>query len=99
MPQAMERSVASPTINARLPLKKPMFTLHALRATADGVEATPYDMLGSALLPVLVDVHDETLSGSDLVMLVEAIPALELRHRHLKLTRNAEDRVAATHGV
>src|SRR5450631_2382868 len=115
MPQAMERSVASPTINARLPLKKPMFILsrrlraefngveatayfQALRATANGVEATPTDIL-SALLPVLVDVHDEALPGSDLMMLVEAIPALELRHRHLKLTRNAEDRVAATHGI
>src|SRR5882724_4561776 len=96
MPQAMERSVARPTINARLPLKKPIFDdlqalarringveatpyFHALRAIANGVEATPTDIL-STLLPAGVDVHDQALSGSDLMMPVQAVPSLELRY-------------------
>src|SRR5882757_1603405 len=32
-----------------------------------------------ALLAVRVDVHDEMLSGSDLMMLVQAVPGFELR--------------------
>src|SRR5882724_939117 len=96
MPQAMERSVARPTINARLPLKKPIFDdlqalarrtngveatpyFHALRAIANGVEATPTDIL-LTLLPAGVDVHDQALSGSDLMMPVQAVPSLELRY-------------------
>src|SRR5882757_6604621 len=80
MPQAMERSVARPTINARLPLKKPIdFFL--------------------PLLPARIDVHDETLPSPDLVMLVQPVPALQLRDRHLKLARNAIDSVAASHRI
>src|ERR1700683_5864417 len=79
MPQAMERSVASPTINARFAVKNPISF--------------------SSLLAIRIAVHDQTLSRPDLVMLVQAVPALELRHRDLILPRNAEDRVAAAYGV
>src|SRR5258706_8977973 len=39
------------------------------------------------------------LAGSDLVMLVQAVPGFELRDRDLNLARNAVDGVAAAHGV
>src|SRR6202021_191286 len=53
----------------------------------------------SSLLPFRFDVHDQTLTRSDLVMLVQAVPGFELRHRDLELAGNAEYCVAAAHGV
>src|SRR5208283_1477103 len=86
MPQAMERSVARPTIRARLAFRNPMIA--------------PSFFLASTLIVVGgVDVHDQPLSGSDLMVLVQPVPALELGDRDLKLTRNAEHRVAAAHGI
>src|SRR5579862_2425795 len=46
-----------------------------------------------------VDVHDEPLAGADLVVRVDAVPALELRHRDLELPRDAVDRISAAHRV
>src|ERR1700683_272510 len=51
------------------------------------------------LLPIRIDVHDQMLSGSDLMMLVQSVPGLELRYRDLKLLGNTKDRIAAAHGV
>src|SRR5258708_29924170 len=98
MPQAMERSVARPTISARLPVKKPIYILQAVRAELTGsMRPRPIGCL--ALLAVRVDVPYQPLSGSDLMMPVQAVPALELRNRELKLPRNAVDRVAVAYGV
>src|SRR5208283_3099318 len=82
MPHAIERSVASPTIKARLPVRKPMI----------------YSSL-SALAAMWFDVHDQMLSGADLVALVESVPAVQLRDGNLKLVGDAVDRVALAHGV
>src|SRR5258708_5840923 len=97
MPQAMERSVARPTISARLPLKKPIYILQALRAELTGsMRPRPIGCL--ALLAVRVDGHYQALSGSDFMMPVQAVPALELRDRDLELPRNAVGPVAGGYG-
>ncbi len=72
MPQAMERSVASPTIRARLPFRKPIVSPNMRLLSTEPVASL-------ALLPTGFDVHDQPLPGSDLVVLVQAVPALELR--------------------
>src|ERR1700734_3209592 len=81
IPQAMERSVARPTMRARLPLRKPIL-----------IPFLP-------LLPARVDVHDEPLAGSDLMILVDAVPALQLCDRDLELMRDAVHRIAVPHRI
>src|SRR6266478_2933961 len=92
MPQAMERSVVRPTISARLPVKKPIL-FSCQRGRSDPVR------YGLTLLPARCDVHDEALSGSDLMMLVQAVPGFELRNRDLELPRNTVDRIAPAHDI
>src|SRR5580700_7662951 len=48
---------------------------------------------------VRTDVHDQTLPGADLVVLVQPVPGIELRDRDLVLMRDAEDRIALAHGI
>src|ERR1700722_8674644 len=97
IPQAMERSVARPTIRARLPLRKPILSPLIAAGAVRAVRArTPASL---PLLPARVDVHDEPLSGSDLMILVDAVPTLQLCDRDLELMRDAEYRIAAPHRV
>src|SRR6202034_977372 len=51
------------------------------------------------LLPARVDVHDEPLAGSDLMILVDAVPTLQLGDRDLELMRDAVHRIAVPHRV
>src|ERR1700730_4048245 len=78
IPQRMERSVARPTISARLPARKPIVL---------------------PLLSTRIDVHHDPPAGFYLMTLVQAVPALKLRDRYLKLARNAVHRVAASYRI
>src|SRR5688572_27079742 len=87
MPQAIERSVATPTISARLPERIPMSAPFAMRMGRD-------DSSSGTLAPV----GDESLSRLDGAV-GEVVPAAQRSHRHLQHTGNARESVAALHHV
>src|SRR5687767_15504787 len=87
MPQAIERSVATPTISARLPERIPISAPFAMRMGRD-------DSSSGTLAPV----GDQALSGLDGAV-GEVVPAAQRSHRHLQHTGYARKGVTALHHV
>src|SRR5580658_7332489 len=94
MPQAIERSVATPMIKARLPVRNPMRCLRLrIMPQSDAAERCP----GSAVARVQVDA--QLLAGVDACMAAQAIPCEQLRHTALKEVRDLRHRVAFANGI
>src|SRR6184192_3412918 len=94
MPQAIERSVATPTMKARLPARNPMASSLPAGIMPEGAPRP----LRSGLV-VRVQVDAELLSGVEPRMGREAVPRHDLRHAALKEPRDLRDGVALAHGV
>src|SRR5262245_34089546 len=87
MPQAMERSVASPTIRAFLPARNPMPSLHDQRGASPLILAA--DVRRSP------DVDREELAGAQGRAAAHVIPSLEVADGDLEAARDRGQRVAA----
>src|SRR5579863_5242313 len=91
MPHAIERSVATPTMNARLPERNPM------PEPADGEEAGSLDESGQAVRGGYSAAgrhpNGELLTRQD-VARAHAVPGLNLRHAHLEEPRDPPQRIA-----
>src|SRR3984885_12665111 len=90
MPQAMERSVATPTMNARLPARNPM-------VVTSGVDYAGKAPADSAVARRELDA--QFLSGVDARVRAEAIPGEQLGHAALKEHRDLRNGVTLAHRV
>src|SRR5580700_5395976 len=95
MPQAIDRSVATPTMKARLPVRKPMF----VASGADyAVKACRRDgAVTSAVARAEMDV--QLLPGMDVGLRVQAVPGEQLRHAALEQAGNLRHGVTLAHRV
>src|SRR5579863_9057617 len=91
IPQAIERSVATPTIRARLPARNPMVVPPgsimpevALRRSGSGVPD---------------DVDAQLLAGVQMGRRAQPVPGQELRHAALEELGDLRDGIARAHGV
>src|SRR2546430_17675788 len=94
MPQAIERSVATPTMKARLPARNPMGSSLPAGIMPEGAPRP----LRSGLV-VRVQGDAELLSGVEPRMGREAVPRHDLRHAALKEPRDLGHGVALANGV
>src|SRR2546430_12786446 len=93
MPHAMERSVATPTMKARLPARNPMMSLPA-RIMPEVAPPGP-----QPLVVARVQTDAQLLSGVQVRARGEAIPGEQLRHAALEEPRDLRDGVALAHRV
>src|SRR2546430_5276966 len=93
MPHAMERSVATPTMKARLPARNPMMSLRA------GIMPEVAPPGPQPLVVARVQTDAQLLSGVQARARGEAIPGEQLRHAALEEPRDLRDGVALAHRV
>src|SRR5215472_6392841 len=99
MPQAIERSVATPTMKARLPARKPIAVCLPASdyagkdARASGAAALP----GSAVARGEMDA--QLLTGAQVRVTAQAVPGEQLRHAALEQSRDQRHGVALAHRV
>src|SRR5262245_34156862 len=97
MPHAIERSVASPTISARLPARNPMAAILAGRERhyrLPQVSDRRSGAQGSLAAP-----DGDALARFQQVALREAVPREELRHRNAETLGDMRKRVTPAHRV
>src|SRR4029077_5544735 len=94
MPQAIERSVATPTMKARLPARNPMGLSLPARIMPEGAQPP----LRSGVV-VRMQVDAQLLPGVEPGLGGEAVPGHDLRHAALEEPRDLRDGVALAHGV
>src|SRR5581483_9767962 len=90
IPQAIERSVATPTMSARLPARKAMLMI-PLRQTTWREDSTAYSALRD-------DADEQSLARAH-GRLRQAVPALDLRDGHLEDPCDAGQCVPVANGV
>src|SRR5688572_22653281 len=93
MPQAMERSDATPTISARLPLMNPMYPPMSWIRPAF---CQPDLLKGKS---AAANVDRELLPDAQRRVLADAVPVHQVRHRDAEHLCDARERVAAAHLV
>src|SRR5688572_5831373 len=104
MPYAIERSVARPTIRARLPARNPMGYCYASeRSVSVANEVDPRlrgdDARASDASALIRDEHDQALARLDDAARAQFVPAEQIRQPHAELVSDPRQRVAPTHDV
>ena len=94
MPYAIERSVARPTIRARLPARNPM-GCSGVDAAVKCSARTRRQIPARAVR----DVHDQALARLDHAARAQVVPAEQVGQAHAELGGDARQRVAPAHHV
>src|SRR5687768_12023732 len=95
MPYAIERSVARPTIRARLPARNPM----GCSASGRSVSVADDSVEPSDARALIRDVHDQALARLDDAAWAQLVPAEQIRQPHAELVSDPRQRVAPAHDV
>src|SRR5688572_29596385 len=96
MPYAIERSVARPTIRARLPARNPMGYCSANERSVSVADDSAEASDARALIR---DVHDQALAWLDDAARVQFVPAEQIGEPHAELVSDPRQRVAPAHDV